>query len=126
MTYKLQHNLEIEFFNTFNEVKTSFRRLVDELTNIPDCEAWNSENMGDNDELNEDLCCGICSMCSTVFENDETEIDNDHNLIFHFQNDHHRIRENRSANSYRGGSMLARCRPARTRASRCCCTAGSG
>ncbi len=34
MTYRFQHNLEIEFFNTFNEVKTRFIRLVDELTNI--------------------------------------------------------------------------------------------
>ena len=84
-------NMETEDFNTFNEAKTRFIRLIDELTNMPNCEAWNSENMGDNDELNEDLCCGLCGMCSTVLENDEAEIDNDHNFILHFTNDQHII-----------------------------------
>ena len=30
-------NMETENFNTFNEAKTRFIRLIDELTNMPDC-----------------------------------------------------------------------------------------
>ena len=95
MTYRLQHNLEIgeeiEMFNTLNEVKTRFLILTDELTDMPDCEAWNSENMDENDEINEDLCCGLCSMCSIVSENDEQEINNENNFILYFSNDQHQI-----------------------------------
>ena len=96
MTYRLQHNLletgeEIETFNMINEVKMRFYILIEELTNIPDCEAWNSENMGDNDELNEDLCCGLCSMCSVVYENEEQELNNENNIVLHFSNDQNHI-----------------------------------
>ena len=95
MTYRLQHNLvigeEIEMFNTLNEVKIRFYTLTDELTNMPDCEAWNSENMGDNEELNENLCCGICSMCSVVCEFNEQEINAENNFVLHFSNDEHQI-----------------------------------
>ena len=95
MTYRLQHNLvigeEVEMFNTLNQVKMRFYTLIDELTNMPDCEAWNPENMGDNEELNENLCCGVCSMCSVVCEFDQTEINDENNFVLHFSNDEHQI-----------------------------------
>ena len=107
MAYKLEHttltnnpqpdlhNIErLRIFDTYDEAKLEFMILIDLLATHPECEAWDSENMIDN-EPNEELCCGICDMCSVVYENDENdpEFVNDHtnNNLFLFKNIFHHV-----------------------------------
>lgn len=87
---------QFDIYNNIDDAKREFLYLIEELTRVPECDAWNMENMP-NGELNEDLCCGKCDMCGVVYTNNEYDIstydshNSENNYLLYFRNDEHEI-----------------------------------
>ena len=62
-------------YHTSQQAYNSFLTLINQLTAIPDCQVW--QDYGDNEKIldqDDRLFCGKCSMCSSIYEQDDNGI----------------------------------------------------